>query len=433
MMQPTVRTFLARLGRIKWRWLALGSAAMVLGAYSTACIRAKHELDLAIRELRQRGEPVWAADLPPPTSAEAAAGDRFLQLTGPLAKSYRATGFSRFLEAHPPTLGYRSNEVASFAAEHRATIDELVRLAQTGRVCFPRGFTRTRRWLLEFPELDRHSELQAMLTARVLLAWDDSRQVDALQAIQDKITVANSLTNHEYALCLRSRFQAIAGSLELLELAFAHGPQEVAQLAALDEQLRTTCESIALAPYIKTERAAMLTLLEDKGTSPKNPIRRVRAYKPLRLDQQTVMLRCYGEIAEIIDEPGPEAEARFHRVHAQVKRDFDRYGIATGFAGAFERLRQSCIYTRQRLICARLAIHASEFRETHGDWPASPSDLLNPQLTSVPPGIRSGNTLKLVGTRGCLIICDELADGKWFAAFALQLPAELPSGPQDAK
>lgn len=431
-MQPTVRKSLARFGRVKLRWLALGLATLVLIAYGALYLRSKHKLDLAIRELRQRGEPVWAAELPLPMAQEAAAGDRFLKLIEPLAKPYRDSGFSRFLEAHPPTLGYRTDEVASFVAQHCEVIDELVHLAQAGKVCFPRGFIMTPRWMIELPGLERHAELQALLTARVLLAWDNHRDVDALQAIQDKITVANSVTNHEYAHCQQTRLDAIAGALDLFELAFARGPQDAAQLASLDELLRTTCESMALAPYVKTERAAMLTLLEDRDTSPKNPIRLERTYQPRRLDQQTVMLRCYGRIAEVIDDPSPEAEARFQRVHAQVKRDFDRYGVAAGFGGRFEYLRNSCIYTRQRLICARLAIHAGKFREAHGDWPTSPGDLLDAQLTSVPAGFRSGNPIKLVGTRGCLIICDELADGKWFAAFALQLPAEPLSVSPDA-
>ncbi|MBX9790049.1 MAG: hypothetical protein K2Y37_14120 [Pirellulales bacterium] len=427
-----MRKTLARFGRVKLRWLALGVAALLFSASCALYLRSKHKLDLAISELRRRGEPVWASELPPATPEEAAAGDRFRQLTGPLAEPYRATGFSRFLEARPPTLGYRSSEVASFVGQHCSAIDELVHLAQAGKVRFPPGLTRTYHWRFELPGLERHAELQALLTARVLLAWDDHREVDALQAIQDKITVANSLTNHEYALCQQYRFEAIAGSLDLLELAFARGSQDVAQLASLDKLLRTTYESIALAPYIKTERAAMFTLLENKGASPKNPIRLGSAYQLRRLDQQTVMLRCYGKIAEVIDDSGPEADARFQRVHAQVKRDFDRYGVAVAFGGRFESLRNSCIHTRQRLICARLAIHAGKFREAHGDWPASPSDLLDAQLTSVPVGFRSGNSIKLVGTRGCLIICDELADGKWFAAFALQLPAEAPSIPSDA-
>jgi len=50
MMRPTVRTFLVRFGRFKLRWLVLGLATLVLGAYSAAYIRAKHKLDLAISE-----------------------------------------------------------------------------------------------------------------------------------------------------------------------------------------------------------------------------------------------------------------------------------------------------------------------------------------------------------------------------------------------
>lgn len=427
---------LARRNRRRW-WLAAGialTAATIMGLiYGAACWRGHALLSQEMEKIAARGEPVWYADLAQsPTDPAilrgrtiAAAAQRFdLVLYEPFEEAIASPG--------SPAV---QTKVRPMIDMHRATIDQIVAQLRQGECRLNYDFDTPTPYSTLLPTVQNTRMAARILAAEFRLRAAQSERDQALAALADAFELDGVLRHEPFAVSQYVRVAVAGYALDNLQIALGQDWIDGHRHEELDARLAEMGARFRLAPVLRNERAAMLTMMENLGRvdisgaleDAERGISSTKAqvlnrwwgswiYLPRRLHQEAIMLRTLGQMADLVDVPGPRAAERFADADAQTRDDDSP--ICAAFSSHLGRLRQSGMAHRQRLLAARLALAACRFRELHGDLPASLAELTDSPLADTKGLITGQPPIYLKTADGFVIYDGEPDQGRFEVRFA---------------
>lgn len=388
---------LARRNRRRW-WLAAGialTALTIMGLlYGAACWRGHALLSQEIEKIAARGEPVWYADLAPrPTDpavmrgrAIAAAAQHFdLVLSEPFDEAIALPG--------SPAV---QSKVRPMIDAHRRTIDQILTQLRQGECRLNYDFDTPAPYSTRLPTVQNTRMTARILAAEFRLRAAQSERDLAVATLTDAFELDGVLRHEPFAVSQYMRVAVAGYALDNLQIALGQGWIDGHRHEELDARLAEMEARFRLAPVLRSERAAMLTMMENLGRSDISRaledfegISSTKAkvlnrwwgswiYLPRRLHQEAIMLRTLGRMADLVDVPGPRADEQFADADAETRDDDSP--ICAEFSSHLGRLRQSGMAHRQRLIAARVALAVCRFRELHGDLPDSLAELTDSPL-----------------------------------------------------
>ncbi|HJT32178.1 MAG TPA: hypothetical protein VJ783_09055, partial [Pirellulales bacterium] len=413
---------LARRNRRRW-WLAAGialTAMTIMGLiYGAACWRGHALLSQEMEKIAARGEPVWYADLAQrPTDpavvrgrAIAAAARRFdLVLYEPFEEAIASPG--------SPTV---QAKVRPMIDMHRATIDQIVGQLRQGECRSDYDFQTPAPLSTRLPTVQNTRMVARILAADFRLRAAQGERDQALAALTDAFELDEMLRHEPFAVSQYVRVAVAGYALDDLQIALGQGWIDEHRHEELDARLVEMESRFRLAPVLRGERAAMLTMMENLGRSDISRaledfegISSTKAqvlnrwwgswiYLPRRLHQEAIMLRTLGQMADLVDVPGPRAAERFADADAEARDDDSP--ICAEFSSHLGRLGQSGMAHRQRLLAARLALAVCRFRELHGRLPDSLAELTDSPLAEA-KGLITGQPLVYLKTADGFVISD---------------------------
>ncbi len=429
------------------------------GFYGIWYYRASAELAAEIAAARDRGEPVWFADLEPEPIA---AIDNAAPL---IPKASLLQGWTdAFDAAHR-----RANEVALFGDEkgHRK-VDDLELKAGVDANAQQLNMLRQ---ALERPRFQygpdyRTKEPQAevmrlgllgqdirwwvrILNAEFHVALAEGDQQRAFRSLHDTFRLAALPRDQPFLI---GQYQCGAfGTFAIreLEILLSHSDVSDEQARQLDALL-ATLDSFRMRDALLAERAMWMTTAANIAEN-MNAFSEVQGFHserflhPLAMEQQAIMLRQWGEVAALVDEPGSASLAVLEAFDAQFASAPARYRLLQdmGFHRLPKGVRQFSLGFRQLMANARLGLRADRYYRKHGRLPANLRDVLDEQLTVVPtclfsekplifkPQPASGFLIYGPGDNGIDDGGDKTADKQegWYGFRVLyELPKKVPTG-----
>ena len=426
----------ARRNRRRW-WLAAGialTAVTIMGLiYGVACWRGHALLNQEMEKIAARGEPVWFADLASRPTDPAIVRGRTIAAA---AQRLELVLYEPFEEAiASPGSPAVQSKVRPMIEMHRATIDQIVAQLRQGECRLEYDFQTADPLSTRLNTVQNTRMAARILAAEFRLRAAQGERDQALAALADAFELDGVFRHEPFAVSQYVRVAVAGYALDDLQIALGQGWIDDHRHEELDARLAEMDARFRLAPVLRSERAAMLTMMENLGridisgaledvnrglSSTKAQVLNrwwgSWVYLPRRLHQEAIMLRTLGRMADLVDVPGPPADERF--ADAEAETSDDDSPICAEFSSHLGRLRQSGMAHRQRLHAARLALVVCRFRELHGDLPDSLADLTDSSLAEA-KGLITGDPLVYFKTADGFVIYDgEPGHGRFEVRFA---------------
>lgn len=419
------------------RWLLLGLAlgtVSVLGlVYGVGCWRGQMLLTYEIEQLASRGEPVWYADLAPRPDDPALARGRLITAAIHTLDRVPYEPFDEAIAA--PTSPAIQANVQPLIDSHRPTIDRIFAELRQGDCRLEYDFQTPIPFSTLLPTVQDTRMAARILTADFCIRAARGQRSQAIRAMMDTFDLDGVLRHEPFAVSQHVRAAVARYALDDLQIALGDDACGVEPLLSLDRRLAVLESRFRVGPALRSERAAMLTTMENLGRldmsnvleDAARGVSRTRAlllnhwwgswvYRPRRLHQQVIMLRTMSRMADLIDMPGPRAAEQFAEADA-VMRDGE-LPLCEEFSSHLHQLRDAALKHRQRLNSARLALAVCRFRELHGRLPDSLSEL--PDLPPIAAtGLFTGQPVEYVTTDKGFVIYDGAPEkGRFEVRFA---------------
>ncbi|MBI1899523.1 MAG: hypothetical protein HYS13_00235, partial [Planctomycetia bacterium] len=378
--------------------------AMAIGGfYGAWYLRARAELQKEIAGLRERGEPVWFAEIaPPPVNAADNAAPLLLQAVKKLAPPNRAL-YQAFYDALA-----RANEVARYGDEKgsRTAIEEPALVAgleangealavlrqalQKPRCVFPIDYQTHQPFAILLEHIQQSRELARLLQAEFHLALAKGDVEGALRAIDDGFALSECLREEPFLVSQLVRI--VVARLAVDELAILAGRIELsdAQRDRFDERLAAMAASFRLRPCVVAERAGVLTTTEHLSDNDAAFVgTNVDHYpggmlRPMVMQEQAFMIRFLSKQAEAVDATGPAGKAMQQAIEQEIQDASVRYMLSKMLMPAVGSVRDAGIRHRQSLQNARAGLRIDRYFRQNGKLPQDLSGLTDERLTETP-------------------------------------------------
>ncbi|HEX7448918.1 MAG TPA: hypothetical protein VF306_15295, partial [Pirellulales bacterium] len=420
--EPLIEESARRKRRRRWLLvgLALGTVSVLGLLYGVGCWRGQRLLTQEIEKIASRGEPVWYADLAPRPTDPALARGRLIAATVHTLDRVPYEPFDEAIAA--PASPVIQAKVQPLLDAHRPSIDRIIAQLRQGDCRLEYDFQTPIPFSTLLPIVQDTRMAARILTAEFRIAAARGQRAQAIQAMTETLELDDVLRHEPFAVSQYVRAAVARYALDDLQIALGDDAFGVEALLGIAPRLAVLESRFRVGPALRSERAAMLTTMENLGRldmsnvleDPARGVSRTRAlllthwwgswiYRPRRLHQQAIMLRTMSRMADLIDLPGPEAAEQFAEADA-VMRDGE-LPLCEEFSSHLHQLRDAALNHRQRFVSARLALAVCRFRELHERLPDSLSE-----LTDSPPmdatGLLSGQPVGYVKTGDGFVIYD---------------------------
>jgi hypothetical protein len=240
-----------------------------------------------------------------------------------------------------------------------------------------------------------------LLTARALVALAEEEPKVALQAILDQLALAELLAEVPFFLDQLARMMVQDRACQQLALLLAQASLTPEQLRELDQRLSRYLETFSLQRLVFGQRAFQLNQLADLPVITTPTLadddslnwfeNRYYSLPPNLRKAQAQSLPLFSKVAELIDQPGPEARTEIERIVQEA--------IASNPSLPLVGIPGSDIWIlganhRAMLDRARLAWRVDHYRDLNGHLPASLEAVLDATLTEIPTDFETGLPLK---------------------------------------
>jgi hypothetical protein len=362
--------------------------------------RCQADFDAAIAEIRARGEPVWFNELAPKDHPEwDEAGrklDDILSRLQPMSEE-----FDRAFNGVGPPEPENYSALATALVENRDVIDEVVDLARKTKCRHVYDYEFENLIDLPMEHLPGIRTVAELLQVDVMLALDAGDATGAKYALWNGFKLAEPLSNEFFAVGMLTRNAIVWKALDSLKRVLGQVSMTAEEFAALDQELATLGES-RLHQVVLGERAALLTILSDLGSQRHLPGNRAWLASDLAR-----FLQIYADMAEIIDETGPQGIAKLVALETRIKAHPKRYPLTSTFSIYAKNIHRSGLMYRQRIMNARLAIRVCQFRHNHGKLPVRLDEVLDNTISAVPAGLLSDQPIRYRSTSTGFAIWDD--------------------------
>jgi hypothetical protein len=361
---------------------------------------ANKELRAEMDKIRARGEPLWFSDLAPPmVDPELDATPLLLSALSKFKKPSPA--FYALVSPEPPaprTRPGRYDMFESVLADNRPALELLGRAVRRPYFRLPIDYRTRQPFTILLQPIQDAREIASLLAADVLQSIGSGDNDRAVAAVLDGLGLAELLRDEPFLITQLVRVAIAGQAIKSLETVVSQVELTPDQFAALDNQLVLMERRFQLAPYVRSERAMLLTGMDSLGENPEQvdamigsgkPVARILSSAglgPLRMRDEAFMLRLMSGFAEAVDMPGPEGKAALKRLEAELQPSFQHI-FSRLLAPTVLPAREAALNHRQRLMNARLGIRVRRFYENHGKFPESLDVVTDESVPSIPPDL----------------------------------------------
>lgn len=381
--------------------LLLASPFIVLGIWT---LLARHRLDLAIADLRAKGEPTTLAEMLAPLIPEDTDAVTLYRKAWTLLEQVDFDTSQRIRELAKPDAVLSPDDVAEVRAFVRSCsqILDLLRQGSLRPACScPRNPVPGKPGLSTPVTAGLHGSARLLVLSsrvnladgRADLAFDDCLTVLRLPVgLHDDPLVISALTESYINIVALTQMRSVLGTsspsadrlraaLPLLEKAAA--PGRIAR-ALRGER----CFAIATADVLPTDSDFSNLLGESKPAFYRRPFLRARA-----VDTVAAQLPYLGQLISVAELPWYQAKPRIDELAARVPQEEDEL---TGFLGMhFFDIMTGAVSgwnsNLARLHLARTAVALRLYRVKNGTYPDSLASLVPDFLDKLPADPFSGN------------------------------------------
>jgi hypothetical protein len=378
-------------------------ALIGVAIYGSMSLSANAALQREIEAAQQRGEPVYLADfkpegLVPQQNAAPLLEKAISALVEPSDDFYESL-------TEPPVVPADVTPLREGLAANQRALD-LLEQALARPYCWFELEGDFEDWIEA--DLDRFQGIRnfsRLLTARALLAMAEKKPDVALRAILDQFALAETLDALPMYITQLVRDTLLRITLDQLSLLLAQASLTPEQLQELDRRLAHQSETYSLQRCVYAERAWFTDYLKDlQGfTLPlfedddslnwlENQYYSLHYnLRPSVRKAQAQAFPLYSKIAELIDQPGPEARTEIERI-VQDAAAANPIVELIGIPGA--NVWNLGAFHRAMLDRARLALRVDHYRDRHGHLPTSLEQVLDATLAEIPTDFETGLPLR---------------------------------------
>lgn len=405
----------------KWRpgalTLFLGFVAvLVLGSWGGYWLwksNLQSQLDAEIAKIRERGEPVWFADVRPEPVADAENGiasyvHACRALSDDVAKARN--------RQMPATWTFISNEkdYGSFGqltpkqlAEVRTMLSESPRPLAFLREALTKPFIQVDYdYDTHVPLNVTHNEVMTLrrlgdrLRAESALAIADSDLDHAAQCVIDQLLLIRAFRDDSAWYSQMTRSADLRHTMTSLAHRLGAGPLNTEHFQEIDALLAEIEPTFDFRPMLLTERARYLSAaakidratLEQFQNSGSTTQWLYANFAALRIKDQLEIMRVFDEIIAIIDDPSPSATKRAEQLQEEFEAISEWSPLARELR-TFPIYRKVAFSLRQQCVSARIAIRLAQIYHATGGLPSTLQDVADESLPAIEIGLVSQQPL----------------------------------------
>lgn len=259
------------------------------------------------------------------------------------------------------------------------------------------------------PHIDGLNQLLPIYRAKFILAAEDQDAQAAFESTIDILESSECLAKDSFLVCQLVRIRTGEEALENLLQVMQMTNLSEEQFLATDALLRKVESEFRLKDCLISEAAMCFTSLENiahplnrenllsmvdlhvDGTISRIAHSRVNrwtslAYQPHVMAQQLWLLNNTGELAKLVDEPGPEATASWTKATQSTSEyiDQNREEAIASFYPAVESLRRYAFRYRHQLLLSRIALRLDRYYAQEGYFPNDLTQVIDNTLPTLP-------------------------------------------------
>lgn len=374
------------------------------------------QLQTAIAQVRERGEPLWYDELQPDPLPNGKDGTpAFLSAIDEYQIFYRAerrhacfASLTRSrVNLYSPNLPTADVEqIKQQLTEAQPVIDLLAEVVAFGSVRLPHDYELADPLLYEPEGSEALAAFEQLLGARIAMDVRANDADSAVHHLEILLRLIPSLQDEPRLITQLKRFMLGHTAVRSLCEILARLELGDDQRAALDQTLAAVEQTIRMRDAYLAERAALMTsiekapgniggefgpqgLFDDGGLT----LSLYTALRGAQMADQVALLELMTRDAEIADDPTPGLTADNKQRHDIVEQANPLHLACLLHAGPFSSIRKSNFFLRQRLSEARLALRIDRYYRREGNLPATlgqiTGELETAPLNEVPLAILS--------------------------------------------
>ncbi|MDA7978622.1 MAG: hypothetical protein MPJ50_07610 [Pirellulales bacterium] len=434
------------LPRQKWKpgclsYLVTTVALLLIAGWATNLLwtqSARREFEAKIAEIKDRGEPVWFADLKPDLLPAAVDGTQEFIKASRLydaGVAQHASVFFSFEGTHIDGTGRGSAGLTSqFSAVDLQNFREVVAASEPAldalRQALDKGAIRAEvdynssmpiAIILEFQEPQR--DLSRVVFARGVLAVAEGDADLAISSARDLFRLADLTKEDGFLISQLVRLAVAEQGVQLADGILEHFHLTDDQRSHLDGILAEAEKNFRLRDSFIAERAVIMTMLTQDaealsdpsvgGTMEVSPVVGWLHQTMPALQYQNMIqsLVTFDRAIGVVDETGPAAVREMQLIDDEVGALPDMYFLTKAMFPALPACHRAVLRHRQRLRGLRLALRVDRYYRNNGQFPAALRDVVDEAMPEVPLGTFSNKPVEFQTTQNGFIIYCVGADG----------------------
>ena len=379
-------------------WLLLAGVVIVtiMGTIGLSISGAvsQQRLSREIAKVRQRGEPIYFADIKPTADADSYA--RGARLKAALAQVPGPSDEAMNLLASEQLVVGDNAPLAEALELNRTALEDVAAILAAGPCRFEYDFSHGDPYSLLLEHVQQLRGVGRLHGMDVIQSLGTNRPRDAAQAVMRALDTTEALRHDPFLVSQLVRRAMGESAIASLERLLGHAAIDEAGLLAIDGRLAEMEASFRLREGIILERAVMMTYADRFGSQGSlggieiNAAQRLwwssPLYTPSRRDVQALALAQYSHIASAIDGVDADSLARFAAAQDRLEQAAGEDRLLALLMVAFDPARNAAMQYRQQLINARLALRVDRYYRSEGRLPAALDEVLDDALTEIGPG-----------------------------------------------